>query len=61
MYDLRGSDALPPRILAGAKQFRADKTYDAAKRVLDLLDLHDVEAVIPPRTNRKEPKRTACL
>ena len=56
MHDLRGSDALLPRILAEAKQFFAHKAYDAAKRVLDLLDLHDVEAVIPPRANRKEQR-----
>ena len=56
MHDLRGSDALLPRILAEAKQFLADKAYDAAKRVLDLLDLHNVEAVIPPRANRKEQR-----
>ena len=56
MHDLRGRDALLPRILAEAKQFLADKAYDAAKRVLDLLDLHNVEAVIPPRANRKEQR-----
>ena len=56
MHDLRGSDALLPRILPEAKQFLADKAYDAAKRVLDLLDLHNVEAVIPPRANRKEQR-----
>jgi transposase len=56
MHDLRGSDALLPRILADVKQFLADKAYDAAKRVLDLLDEHDVEAVIPPRANRKEQR-----
>lgn len=56
MHDLRGSDVLLPRILAEAKQLLADKAYDAAKRVLDLLDEHDVEAVIPPRANRKEQR-----
>jgi len=56
MHDLRGSDVLLPRILAEAKQFLADKAYDAAKRVVDLLELHDVEAVIPPRANRKEQR-----
>lgn len=56
MHDLRGSDVLLPRILAKVKQFLADKAYDAAKRVLDLLDQHDVEAVIPPRANRKEQR-----
>ena len=38
MHDLRGRDALLPRILADAKQFLADKAYDAAKPVLDLLE-----------------------
>ena len=47
MHDLRGSDVLLARILADVKQFLADKAYDAAKRVLDLLEQHDVEAVIP--------------
>ena len=56
MHDLRGSDALLPRILAEAKQFLADKAYDTAKRVWDLLDLHDVEAVIPRCANRKEQR-----
>ena len=56
MHDLQGSDELLPRILADVKQFLADKAYDAAKRVLDLLDQHDVEAVIPPRANRKEQR-----
>ena len=56
MHDLRGSDVLLPRVLADVKQFLADKAYDAAKRVLDLLDQHDVEAVIPPRANRKDQR-----
>ena len=56
MPDLCGSDALLPRILADVKQFLADKAYDAAKRVLDLLDQHDVEAIIPPHANRKEQR-----
>ena len=56
MHDLRGSDVLLARILADVKQFLADKAYDAAKRVLDLLEQHDVEAVIPPRANRKEQR-----
>ena len=56
MHDLHGSDALLPQVLTDAKQFIADKAYDAAKRVLDLLDQHNIEAVIPPRANRKEQR-----
>jgi len=56
MHDLRGSDILLPRILAEVKHFLADKAYDAARRVLDLLDHYDVEAIIPPRANRKEQR-----
>ena len=33
-----------------------DKAYDAAKRVLDLLDQHDVEAIITRRANRKQQR-----
>ena len=60
MHDLRGSDVLLARILADVKQFLADKAYDAAKRVLDLLEQHDVEAVIPPRP-APIAKNNACM
>ena len=56
IHDLRGSDVLLPRILADMKQFLANKAYDAAERVLDLLDQYNVEAVIPSRANRQEQR-----
>jgi hypothetical protein len=34
----------------------ADKAYDAAKRVLELLEASQVEAVIPPKANKKEQR-----
>lgn len=34
----------------------ADKAYDAAERVLDLLDQKAVEAVIPPKSNRTQQR-----
>jgi transposase len=53
---LRGSDVLLPDLLKQAQQFIADKAYDAAKRVLELLEASQVEAVIPPKANRKEQR-----
>jgi len=35
------------------ESFLADKAYDADERVLKLLDDSGVEAVIPPKSNRK--------
>lgn len=46
-----------PDVLNKVKGFLADKAYDAAERVLDVLDQADVEAVIPPKANRKEPRK----
>ncbi|KFI23135.1 transposase [Nitrosococcus oceani] len=51
-HDLQGADALLPDILNKVKQFLADKAYDAAERVLDVLGGADIEAVIPPKSNR---------
>ncbi|SDZ08173.1 Transposase DDE domain-containing protein [Nitrosomonas sp. Nm33] len=34
----------------------ADKAYDAAERVLDLLDQKAVKAVIPPKSNRTQQR-----
>jgi len=56
LHDLRGSDALLPEILKQAKQFIADKAYDAATRVLDVLERENIEAVIPPKANRKDQR-----
>ncbi|SEF38761.1 Transposase DDE domain-containing protein [Nitrosomonas ureae] len=45
-----------PDILTCIESFLADKAYDAAERVLDLLKNAGVRAVIPPKSNRKEPR-----
>lgn len=55
-HDLQGADALLPDILANIQAFLADKAYDAEQRVLKLLESAGVEAVIPPKTNRKEQR-----
>ena len=47
---------LLPDILTYIESFLADKAYDAAERVLDLLKNAGVRAVIPPKSNRKEPR-----
>jgi hypothetical protein len=46
-----------PDLLKQAQQFIADKAYDAAKRVLELLEASQVEAVIPPRQIEKSRGR----
>ena len=38
------------------QSFLADKAYHAKKRVLDILDKANVEAVIPPKSNHKQPR-----
>jgi transposase len=45
---------LLPALLAGPQALLADKAYDAQKRVLDLLNNAGVQAVIPPKKNRKD-------
>ncbi|WP_256329528.1 IS5 family transposase [Nitrosomonas sp. Nm33] len=55
-HDLQGADALLPDILCKVKAFLADKAYDAAERVLDLLDQKAVKAVIPPKSNRTQQR-----
>jgi transposase len=54
--DLAGADVLLPDLLASIQALLADKAYDALKRVLDLLACAGVQAVIPPRKNRKVPR-----
>jgi transposase len=51
--DLEGADVLLPALLASIQALLADKAYDAQERVLDLLEGAGVQAVIPPRKNRK--------
>lgn len=52
--DLDGADVLLAEIKAEA--VLADKAYDADKRVIEVLKEKGIEAVIPPKSNRKEPR-----
>jgi transposase len=47
---------LLPDLLTSVQALLADKAYDAQERVLDLLECAGVQAVIPPRKNRKVPR-----
>jgi len=53
-HDLNGADELLPGLDADA--LLADKAYDADERVLDLLQEAEMTPVIPPKSNRKEPR-----
>lgn len=53
-HDLEGADALLNDIKADA--FLADKAYDADERVLNRLHSIGCNAVIPPKSNRKEQR-----
>lgn len=55
-HDLAGADALLPAIVSTIQAFLADKAYDAQERVLSLLEKAGVQIVIPPKSNRKEPR-----
>lgn len=52
--DLDGSDVLLNGLDAGA--VIADRAYDADRRMLERLRACQIEAVIPPRRHRKEPR-----
>lgn len=52
-HDLEGADALLPRVVEDIQALLADKAYDAQARVLDILEQAGVQAVIPPKSNRK--------
>ena len=54
LHDLAGADALLPGM--EAKALLADKAYDADKRVIELLAAAGQTAVIPPKSNRKNPR-----
>lgn len=45
-----------PGVLEKFQSFLADKAYDAEARVLDILKEAGIEAVIPPKSNRKTPR-----
>ena len=42
-------------LLDQIKALLADKAYAARARLLDRLEEHQVEAVIPPKSNQKNP------
>jgi transposase len=54
--DLAGAEVLLPDLLTSMQAWLADKAYEAQERVLDLLECAGVQAVIPPRKNRKVPR-----
>ena len=54
--DLAGAEALLPPLLAHVHALLADKAYDAQERVIDLLEQAEVTVVIPPKTNRLQPR-----
>jgi transposase len=53
-HDLEGADVLLGQLEAEA--LLADRAYDAQERVRDVLEEKGCEAVIPSKSNRKEPK-----
>ncbi len=55
MQDLEGADALLPGLSPETGRLIADKAYDVG-RVLDPLERAGIEAVIPSKSNRKEPR-----
>ena len=54
-HDLQGADVLLEALLDQIKALLADIAYSAKAKLLDRLEQHQVEAVIPPKSNRKEP------
>lgn len=52
--DLQGADVLLPQVDANA--VLADKAYDASQRVILPLTQRGIEAVIPPKANRVQPR-----
>ena len=55
-HDLEGADALLPGLSWETGRLLADKSYDAEQRVLEPLGKAGIEAVIPSKANRKEPR-----
>ena len=53
-HDLEGADALLPQMEADA--LLADKAFDADQRVIDVLEAAGKIPVIPPKSNRVEPR-----
>ena len=54
-HDLPGADVLLVDLLNQIEALLADKAYAAKARLLDSLEEHQVEAVIPPKSNQKQP------
>ena len=54
--DLAGADALLPDLVPHIQALLADTAYDAQERVLDVLEQAEVTIVIPPKTNRRQPR-----
>ena len=54
--DLAGADVLLPDLVKQVHAVLADKAYDAQERVLDVLEKAGVTIVIPPKTNRPQPR-----
>lgn len=54
---MEGADALLPQLIGlDIEALLADKAYDAEARVLNRLAEANIEAVIPPKANRSEPR-----
>lgn len=53
-HDLTGADNLLPGM--EGKSLLADKAYDADKRVIEPLEAAGKTVVIPPKSNRKNPR-----
>ena len=54
--DLAGADALLPDLVKHIQALLADTAYNAQERVLDVLEQAEVTIVIPPKTNRRQPR-----
>jgi transposase len=54
-HDLEGSDVFLKDF--NAEALLADKAFDADERVLKKLEEQGVQAVIPPKSNRKVPRK----
>lgn len=54
--DLARVEALLPPLLKHVYALLADKAYDAHERVIDPLEQAAVTVVIPPKTNRLQPR-----
>ena len=55
-HDLQGADVLLADQLDSVEAVIADKGYDADERVRQKLEKAGVQAVIPSKANRKEPR-----